>query len=95
MLDAIKLAATGTGLYSAWLWYLSSKVKIIPIWAKHGQIEPPGAGSASNTGWIIDVLEATSKAAKLNKRAALWTAASILIGVLGPWVQGVFRLIEG
>jgi len=83
----IKIAATGAGLYSAWLWYLSSKVEIIPIWAKHGQIEPPGAGSASNTGWIIGILEASGEAAKHNKRAALWTAVSILLGVLGSWVQ--------
>ncbi|MGA4012676.1 hypothetical protein [Ralstonia pseudosolanacearum] len=69
------------------MWYLSSKVEIIPIWAKHGRIKPPGAWSASNTGWIIGVLEATGKAAKLNKRAALWTAASIVLGLLGSWIQ--------
>jgi hypothetical protein len=87
MLTLIKFATTATALYSAWLWYLSSKVEIVPTWAKYGGIEPPGAGSASDSGWIAGVLEASTEAARHNKRAALWTAGSIVLGVIGSWIH--------
>ena len=79
------LAATCAGLWSAWLWYTSSKVEIAPTWVKYGGIEPPGDTAGSGVGWIVGILEASSKAADCNRRAALWTAGSVLLGVAGSW----------
>lgn len=73
-----------TGVYAARLWYLSSKLYVRPTWEKCGGIEPPGAGSASNTGWIAGILEASSESAELNRRAALWT----VIGAGLPLIMG-------
>ena len=87
MLNLVKFASTCAALYSAWLWYPSSKVEIVPTRAKHGGIEPPAAGSASDTGWIVGILEASADAAKQNKRAALWTAASIVPSVAATWIS--------
>lgn len=39
------------------------------------------AGSASKTGWVMGIPEASGEAANHNKRAALWTAVSILLGI--------------
>jgi len=83
----ITLAASGTGLWAAWLWYLSSKVEIVPTWVKCGRIEPPGDPVGSSTGWTAGILEASSKAAGYNKQAALWTAGSVLLGVVGSWIH--------
>lgn len=84
-----------TGVYAARLWYLSSKLYVRPIWEKCGGIEPPGAGSASNSGWIAGILEANSESAELNRRAALWTAVSVglsaavtVIGTGLPLIMG-------
>ncbi len=83
-----------TGVYAARLWYLSSKLYVRPIWEKCGGIEP-GVPSASNSGWIAGILEASSESAELNRRAALWTAVSVglsaavtVIGTGLPLIMG-------
>jgi hypothetical protein len=79
----IVLALTGfsCGLMSAWFWYRASMDVAIPTW-----VNP---GSPEATRWIVGLLVASNEVARLNKIAALWTAASVAIGVvenlLGSW----------
>ena len=79
---AFALLAFGCGLLAAWFWYRASKVETTPTWAVAGGIEPP-VTEASQGGWISGLLEAGAEAARLNKLAALWTAASVIVGTAG------------
>jgi hypothetical protein len=78
----LTVLAFGTGLLAAWFWYRVSKVEIVPIWAVAGRMEPV-IPELSQGGWISGLLAAGNEAARLNKIAALWTAASVAIGAAG------------
>jgi hypothetical protein len=69
-----------TGVVAAIFWYRSSKVQANPIWPEgaFGLVEP-GEQAASQDGWIAGMLQASSRAAKLNAKAALWTGGSVLL----------------
>lgn len=69
--------STLAALRSAWLWYASSKVQIVPLWEKLGQMEPVGG---SDTHWTIGILEAAQKSAAINGSAARWTGAAAVFG---------------
>lgn len=72
-----------TGLLAAHFWNESSKIGISPSW---GHSEPLQTED-QNTGWIVGTLDAFSRSASLNSRAAKMTAISVIIsalaGVLG------------
>ncbi len=71
------------GIIAAHYWQESSKISIIPAWGNSEPLETQDQGM----GWIVGTLDAFTKSATLNKRAARWTAASVLLsavsGVLG------------
>ncbi len=71
----LALIAFSSGLMGAWFWYRSSKVVTIPL--RVGRVDP-SAPDAAETGWISGLLVAGNEAARLNKIASLWTAASLL-----------------
>lgn len=83
--------ALGTGLVAAWRWFESSRVQIDPGWG------PPGSGrgfepvseSGKAIGWTTATLDAFRKVSDLNRKAALWTAATVLLSTLsavtGNW----------
>jgi len=80
-------AGLGTGLRAAYLWLESAKIEVIPVWG-HSE---PAETAASMMGWIAGQLNANTEVAKLNARAARWTAAAVmlsgvggLLGILGP-----------
>jgi hypothetical protein len=75
---ALALAALGTGLRAAHLWYLSADVVPIPLWEKDG-IAKPDDPEEVRLGWVGAELIAIKKAARLNSRAARWTASSVAI----------------
>jgi hypothetical protein len=70
------LMAFSSGLMGAWFWYLASRVVAVPL--RFGRVEP----DTQDTGWISGLLVASNEAARLNKIASLWTAASVAIGVV-------------
>lgn len=82
---AICFAAVGgvSGIISARYWYESSRISVTPPW---GDFEPLEAVDKA-VGWASATLDALIKSAALNKKAARWTAASVLLsavaGVLG------------
>jgi hypothetical protein len=80
---SVALAALVTGIIAAVYWYRSSRVQIVPDWPEgaFGLVEP-GETRASDAGWTSGTLAAFSKSADLNAKAALWTAASVVLAAL-------------
>ncbi|WP_350015437.1 hypothetical protein ABNK63_09040 [Rhodanobacter sp. IGA1.0] len=73
------------GLVSAGYWLKASVVPIDPIWSKQGGVEP-GVHSLSQDGWISGMLEAALESARLNKIAARWTAATVVLAAISALV---------
>jgi len=80
----LAVAALVTGLTAAWKWYAASKIQPKPNWRME-----PVKPVLSNMGWTSANLEAFEKAGQLNAKAALWTAASVVLSALsaiaGAW----------
>ena len=79
--------ATGaciTGLVAARLWYKASEVQI------DSGSQPPGTGgpiepaakAAQAIVWSVTTIQAFNAVANLNRKAAFWTAASIMLTAL-------------
>jgi hypothetical protein len=83
---SLALLSSAAGLVAAWFWYRSSQVPAVPPWAAVGGIEP-GDPDLARSGWIAALLESTQEAGRLNKVAALWTAASVALGVAAVVAQ--------
>lgn len=92
MRDAVRCALVVltlvSSLISAWYWWKSSQVDISPRWG--GGVES-GDSEQSLQAWVGALLEASAELARLNKRAALWSAASVLLvalsGIMGSSVS--------
>lgn len=80
---AMAILASATGIVAASYWFLSSKVEIEPIWptGASGPVEP-GEHEDSQDGWIGGALTAFSESARLNAKAAMWTAASVIFAAI-------------
>jgi hypothetical protein len=81
---ALAVAALGSGLIAARKWYAASKIQPKANWRTE-----PVAPVLSNMGWTSGTLEAFERAGQLNAKAALWTAASVVLSALsaiaGAW----------
>jgi len=84
---AIVLAIIGfiLGLFAAWYWFLASQIDPTPVW---GDREPVDQLD-SQAGWIVGMLEASSKSARFNRRAAALTAVAVAL-TTGSGVAGLF-----
>jgi hypothetical protein len=75
---ALAIGSLVTGLVAAWYWYKSSIVKVVP--KADGRF---GGGMATATApWLSGAMVAFAEGARLNKNAALWTAASVVLAAL-------------
>jgi hypothetical protein len=90
---AVGVIALVAGLIAAYWWYQSAQIVAIPSWAVG---EPgvfsgvePGDSQLSDSGWIAGLLVAAQKSANLNKRAALWTAFSVLVGAIANFAGNI------
>jgi len=84
-MKALSIALAGlagiSGLIAAWRWYRSSQIPIDPGWqlpGTGGLIEPTDEASQA-IGWAMATINAFNEASGLNRKAALWTAASVLL----------------
>ncbi len=75
----LALVTLTSGLMSSWFWFQASRVAAVPF--RFGRVEPDAA-DGSQTGWTSGLLVASNEAARLNKVAALWTAATMALGVI-------------
>lgn len=71
----LAISALVAGLLVARYWYPASKIQPDPGWPTE-----PGDSQASQMGWTAGIMEAIAKSADLNKTAALWTAAAVVLG---------------
>ena len=51
------------------------------MWVREGLIEPLDSTSAQ-AQWIVALLEAAKKSGDLNRKAAIWTAITIVLATL-------------
>jgi len=81
----LALIAGVVGIVAAHFWLESAKIPIDPP----GDFEPLEQADKAMF-WTVGAMEAFTKSATLNKRAARWTAASVLLstvaGILGSAV---------
>jgi hypothetical protein len=81
---AVQILSALAGMYAAYCWWVASTGKIHPGWTVE-----PGEAEAAQAGWIVGIMNNVIESAKLNKRAALWTGASVLLSS----VSGILSLI--
>lgn len=93
VIEILAVITALTGFYAAKLWLRSSKVPIVPTWVKYDGIEQAGGESQSNNAWIIGIIEASEEVAKLNQRAALWTAVSVALGAATTIIGAVLPYV--
>ena len=84
----LALIASATGIWSSWLWYRASRVQIMPMWQTEGRIEPLDPTSAQ-AEWIVALLQTATKSGHLNRKAAVWTAATVLLSTIATLVGAV------
>ncbi len=80
---ALAVAAFGTGLRAARLWYRASKVQPDPNWPKEPVAGLPLESADPTLGqmsWTSAILTAMQVSASLNTTAAFWTAISVILG---------------
>lgn len=65
------------GLY----WHRASRVTADPGWGRDGLVEP-GVHSVAQDAWIAALIQSASESARLNKIAAVWTAATALLAAI-------------
>lgn len=81
---ALAIAAGLCGLVAAWLWYRSGRVEAVPAWSRGDRPDPmnePVVRTLAQDGYIAGTLAALAESAEWNRRAALWTALSVLLTV--------------
>ena len=80
---ALAICALGAGLVAAFYWYASGRVNLPRPWTRERLVE------GHNLAWETDLLIALSVGARLNQKAAIWTAIALLLStisaVLGAW----------
>ncbi len=76
----LAVAALISGLIAAYYWFRSAEVRL----KKLGNFAEPvnEAVLDSFTQWIFEIADNIKDAAALNKRAAIWTAVSVVLGAI-------------
>lgn len=81
------IGSAAASLVSAWFWYRSARVEVVPLWVELGQIEP--VDGTSQMYWTVAQLKAGAAVAGYNRIAAIWMVpAALLAG--GSAVAGLF-----
>jgi hypothetical protein len=93
---AAGVIALVTGLIAAYWWHQSAQIVPVPAWAVPRTGEAgvfsgvePGDSQESDSGWLAALLVAAKDSAGLNKRAALWTASSVLAGAIANFAGNI------
>ena len=73
------LAAAGAALRSAWYWFRSSQISVVPYWEEVGADEPKDP-AMSQAGRLNALIKANGESARLNRWGAIWTAGTVVLG---------------
>lgn len=82
---AAVMVSFGAGMWAAWLWWRSSRVRANPEWVRDyrtGLPMQPVDPTLTQMSWFDALLRASEEAAALNARAALWTAITVVVGLV-------------
>lgn len=71
------LAAFIVGLRAAFIWKDASDIAVDPGWGNWEPIEEID----KHSGWIFGMLSASLESARLNRKAAIWTAWAVVLSV--------------
>jgi hypothetical protein len=82
----LQIVSALAGLYAAYCWWIASASRIDPAW-----IIEPGETELSQAGRIGGLMNSVVDSARLNKRAAVWTAVAVLFGA----VSSIFGVLAG
>jgi hypothetical protein len=81
------ILAVVTGLVAAWYWYKSTTAEIDPAIVKLDD----GRDAFRLSTWIESITGTVKTASDFNRKAAIWTAVSVLSGALatlsGAWTS--------
>jgi len=83
----LAISALVAGLLATHYGYLASKIEIDRGWPTE-----PGDSESSQMGWTAGIMEAIAKSADLNKTAARWTAATVVLGAASSVVGALSQL---
>jgi hypothetical protein len=70
-----------SGLVAAWYWYQSTKPTVPPV------LDDGGVMRAMK--WFEGVKNASDQAAEANRKAALWSAATVLLGAISTFLAAL------
>ena len=73
----LAVVALATGLRAARLWWRASKAEPASDWKWFSE---PVESDQTNAAWLHEIIKALAESADLNKRAAVWTAVSVIFG---------------
>lgn len=80
---AFTILSLGTGVRAAILCVRAGKVEPDPDWGYPGDVRlRPVIPELEQMGWTNAILQAGSEAGRLNRRAAAWTIASVILSAL-------------
>ncbi|MFM0501934.1 hypothetical protein [Paraburkholderia caffeinilytica] len=86
VVGALALLAAAAGVRAAVLLLNATALQPDPGWDGVTTIEPAGNIGLSNQAWIVAQFKLNDQMSALNRRAALWTIASTVLGALATLV---------
>jgi len=86
LLGILALATFSSGGASAYYWYQSSKVMVMPMEMVNGELQPISV--ESNTAeWINAVYLGIKKTGGFNKKASIFTAIAVSLSVITSFIS--------
>jgi len=85
----LTLSTLLTGVMSAFYWYKSSKVMVMPMEEMNGELQPLPI-ETNQTEWLRAVYLGIQKTGSLNKKASIYTASAVSLSVISTLVNIVF-----
>jgi len=79
---AVALVSFAIAGVAAGLWYRSSKADTSPTWSRGDRPFEPVVREIADGGRVDGLMNGLSEAAGLNKLAALWTGASVILSAV-------------
>ncbi|WP_157982701.1 hypothetical protein [Idiomarina ramblicola] len=86
LLGVLAVATLLSGCASAYYWYQSSKVMVMPMEMIKGELQPIPVES-NPTEWIRAVYLGIEKAGDFNKKASVYTAIAVFLSVVASLIS--------